>query len=123
MKKHPYLQQALKVLKPEFHVEFIDYNIITIATDKNSPAFANAVVDPTAYDGIILSLSLDYSECYVVAELVISLMYCCPIIMGEGYYVSKSGDTYFGQEAFLQHQMEYDSGLLSQLTPETDTKH
>lgn len=122
MKKHPHLKQAENLLKNQFHIKFLDSNVCVISIDKISSPFAHLIVQDD-FDGIGLSLAMDFDETYVVAELVISLMFCAPVALAEPFYESKNGGMYWDQPAFEQFQMETDSDLLKNLQPITDSKH
>jgi len=122
MIKHPYLKLAEKSLKNEYHINFIDKNILEVALDKDSDPFAFLVVEQE-FDGVLLSLSHDFPETYIVASLTILLMRNTNVALGEPFYRSRNGDLYWGPMGFEQFMMEHDSDLLRDLEPISDTRN
>ncbi len=123
MKKHPYLKQAEKLLSPRFFVEFLDENIAAIAFEEGFEPFAHIVIEPSQFDGIILSWALDFNEVTLASDITINLMHCASLALGEVFYYSKSGNIYWNEQAEEQFGMEQDSDLLIDLVPPTVSVH
>lgn len=123
MKKHPYLKQAEKLLSPRFYVNFLKGNVATISFEEGWDAFAHLVIEPDQFDGIILSLSLDFNEPNLVADITISLMHCANLALGETFYCSKAGNTYWGDDASEQFEIEKNPEILKELVPINEHRH
>ena len=117
MKKHPHLKKVEAKLSSQYHFEFLDSNILTVSVDKGFSPFAHLVVDESQYPGIIMSLSVDFPESFIVADLTLSLMHVCPITLGEVFYRSNGGDLYWDLDAHFQYDIESNSDLLEDLEP------
>lgn len=116
MKKHPYLKLIEKSLKPEYFLNFNHENIMTVSMEKGTLPFAFLMVDDQ-FDGVVMSLSYDFPETFVVASLTIQLMRCCNVAMGESFYFNRSGNLLWDDQALEMFMLEHDADLLESLQP------
>jgi hypothetical protein len=124
MKKNPYLDAASKIFKKQkMHSQFRDENILEVSQDKGSKVFAILILEEKQFPGILVSLSYDYSEIYVVAEMVINLMHLSPCALGEAFYRSKNGNLYWGVDAAFHYTLECDQQVIEDIVPVSKDLH
>lgn len=124
MKKHPYLENANKLLKNLFYIKFIDKNVCEVRYEKNTAPFAFLIIEENqGFDGIGLSIALDCNDTYAVAELTITLMHVAPVALADPFFIANNGDLHWNDSALEQWQLETDHDILKDLTPISKEKH
>jgi hypothetical protein len=123
MKRNEYLVKAANSLKKSaYSARFLDVNALEVCLDKKSNAVAFLVVEPH-FPGIIVSFALDFRETQLVADMLISLFYVCPVALGESFYQSQSNQLYWGDEAEFYYMIEQDNNVLEDLEPINKNHH
>ena len=107
MQKNTYLVDAQKMLKKQgYYTVFRDSNILEMCFNKQSMPFAFLVIEDEQFPGIIISFASDFHEVMLASDITITLMHIIPIAVGEPFYIDKSGNTYWGEEAEIRFSFE-----------------
>lgn len=124
MKKNPYLEAAAKMFKKQkMYAKFRDENLLEISLDKDDKVFAFLAIEKDQFPGIIFSIAYDFNETYIIADMVINLMYICPVALGEAFYRSKNGNLYWNEDAKFHFTLECDQQLIQELEPVSKDLH
>lgn len=120
MSKNTYLISAEAMLmNDEYFVEFKDDNVLELSLSKEEKPFAFIVIEKDQFPGFIVCISLDFLDCYIIANLMINLMHIAPVALGEGFYRANDGILYWDEDAIGQFELEKNPELLEKLKPNT----
>lgn len=85
--------------KRGMYVENPDKTAITVSNDVDSLPFMYLIHNKKEFEGFILCLAVDYIDAHEIAQLALDLFMIAPVIIGEKFYISPDGATYWSDEA------------------------
>lgn len=107
---HPYLAKVQKKLKKQKLYSSSPFpNVLLVSEDKKSSHFAYLIVEEETFNGIIISLAIDYPDSCTVAELVMNCMYTAPSLLGEKFFVNQHGDIFWNEDSQMAMDFELDN--------------
>lgn len=85
--------------KHNLYVESPDKKALVVSEDLDSLPFAYVIHDKKEFDGLILCLSVDSTNVHLISSLLLELFMLTPVVIGEKFYISPDGETYWSEEA------------------------
>lgn len=94
------LKKLQKKLKNYF-TYFKHNDILIVSNDKSELPFAYLINDDENHpDEVLISFSVDFCNAASVAQFVLEINENSDVLVTESFYISKSGMTHWGEEAF-----------------------
>lgn len=85
--------------KRGMYVESPNKKCISVSVNVDDLPFLYLIHDNKDFNGLIMCLAVDYIDTYELLDLTIGLINLAPIALGEKFYISPEGSTYWGEEA------------------------
>lgn len=89
------IQRALK----NYFTYTKDDGIIVVSLDKSELPFAYIVEDVALPKILLISFAVDFPLCNLAANVVLEVNKIKEVVLAENFYISNSGDTFWGTEA------------------------
>lgn len=102
MDKH--LKLAKSLLEEQFYCTFRDNNVLEVSVDEEDVPFLFLIVEKP--EVILMSFSIDFSNAALAAQLAISLKTLANVLVAENFYLSKSGEVFWADEAIIQYSKD-----------------
>lgn len=120
--QNKYLRRVRKAL-PSYFCYFKADNILVLSEDKSVLPFAYLIHDPIANPNfLLLSLAVDYPHSERAVEVALIANTVLRVALTENFFVSQTGNTYIGQEAFKHYEIECELPL-QDIEPSSKTQH
>lgn len=116
------IAKAETYLSKSYYCYFKDKDILVVAEDKSVLPFLYVLVDPHYKNTLLLSFAIDFPFPSRACVIGLELSNICNIAVAEDFYISKSGSTFWGDEA--NKILQFDTQLpLEELDMSKSVKH
>jgi hypothetical protein len=102
MNKH--LKLAQESLESKFYCLFREKNVLEISLDKEDLPFLFLVTENPEI--ILMSFSIDFDNAAVAAQIALELNDITKVAVAENFFMSKSGEVFWEEEALLKFMEE-----------------
>lgn len=99
-----YLEKAKEMLNNKFFCLFRDNNVMEVSLDKNDLPFLFLVTEKE--DLILMSFSIEFDNAALAAQLALELNDITTTAVAEDFYISKTGEVYWDDDAIMQYTQD-----------------